>query len=165
MRYEVRTLRIFAIGLVGAVLALTVSFWAKWALLVAAGVPLLFLLVGQFLFPHSKRSIRLWMNSDIVGESTEMRLRLSGKEVTLDFFKRWHDFRIEICNVWLLAAIGLLSLAALAGAYTLSDLPLPGYSYEFIGGPRGSWSAIWLGDGSGKDGLCGRTELPWHPSG
>jgi hypothetical protein len=121
-------------GVVGLALALTLSLWAKWALFLAAGLPLVFLLIGQSFFPHSKRSIRLWMNPDVVSETDEVRLRLSGEEVTLDFFKRWHDFKVVECNVWLLITIGLLSLGALAGVYAVNDLPMPGYSYLYYGG-------------------------------
>jgi hypothetical protein len=105
---------------------------------VAAGLPLIFLVVGQFVFFRSRQSVRIWMNPNVVSTLDELKLRLSGKEVTLGYFKRWHDFRIEVCNVWLLVAIGLLSLGALAGVSTMHELPMPGFSILYFGG------SIWL---------------------
>lgn len=93
-----------------------------------------FLVVGQLFFPQSERSLRIWMNPEVIENAGELTLRLSGKEVSLAFFKRWYEFRIEVCNLWLLAVVGLLSLGALAGVSTMHDLPMPGYSYVYFGG-------------------------------
>jgi hypothetical protein len=133
-----RNLRIFAIGTAATVLAFTARFWAQYALFAAAGVPLAFLVYGQLFFPKSKRSLRLWMNPEVVGGLGGVNLRLSGKEVTLAFFKRWYEFKIEVFNVWLLAAIGLVSVGALAGVSTLHDLPMQGLSLVYFGG------SVWL---------------------
>jgi hypothetical protein len=121
-----RSLRIFAVGTAVVILAFTVRLWAKWGLLAVAALPLVFLVAGQFLFPRSKRSIRVWMNPEVVESLGEVRLRLSGKVVPLGFFKSWHDFRIEVCNFWLLTAIGLLSLGAIGEVWTMSEVPMPG---------------------------------------
>jgi hypothetical protein len=74
------------------------------------------------------------MNPDLLDDVSEVKLRLSGKEVTLDFFKRWYGFRVELRNLWLLALVGLLSLGASAGVSAMRDLPLPGYSYVYFAG-------------------------------
>jgi drug/metabolite transporter superfamily protein YnfA len=129
-----RNLRIFAIGTAATVLAFTARFWAKYALFIAAGLPLAFLVYGQLLVPQSKRSLRLWMNPEVVKDLGKLNLRLSGKDITLAFFKRWYEFKIEVFNVWLLAAIGLVSLGALAIVSTMNDLPMPGFSYVYFGG-------------------------------
>ena len=99
---------------------------------------MVFLIVGQFFLPQSKRSIRLWMNPDVIEDLGELTLRLSGKEVTLAFFKHWYRFRIEVCNLWLFVAIGLLSVGALAGVSTMHEPPMPGYSYVYYVG------SVWL---------------------
>jgi hypothetical protein len=128
----VRPLKIFGIGFVALILAFSVTLWAKWALFVAAGIPLLFLVAGQFFFPRAKRSLQLWMNPEIIEYHGDVRLRLSGREITLAFFKKWYEFRIEVRNLWLLMTVGLLSLGALAAVSTMPDLAPSDYGLLFF---------------------------------
>jgi hypothetical protein len=79
-----RSARIFAIGTVALLAALCIEFWAKWATLAVAVLPLLLLVTGQFFLPESKKCIRLWMNPDLLEHFAEISMRLSGREVTLD---------------------------------------------------------------------------------
>ena len=132
-----------------------------------------FLVVGQLFFPQSERSLRIWMNPEVIESAGELTLRLSGKEVSLAFFKRWYEFRIEVCNLWLLAVVGLLSLAALAGVSTMHDLPMPGYSYVYFGGSAWflvcylAWRWMWERRAMSESGISlgsfcvARTEKPF----
>lgn len=121
-----RSLRIFGIGSAVLILAFVAMSQAKWVLLAGAALPLALLVIGQFLFPRSTRGIQIWMNPEVVERFGEVKMRLSGKEVPLSFFKTWHEFRVEVTNFWLLTSIGLLSLGAIAGVSTISEFPMPG---------------------------------------
>ena len=110
---------------------LFVRLWARWALAAIAGLPLAFLLAGQFVFPNSKRALQVWMSPEIIDDLGEVSLRLSGKVLPFGYFKRWHEFNIEVNNLWLLLVIALLSLGGIAGALTLDDVPMPGGSLYY----------------------------------
>jgi len=142
----VRLLRVFGVGVAVLILAFMVRFWAKWALLAAAALPFVFLVVGQFLFPRSRRSIRIWMNPEVIERLGEVRLRLSGKVVPLGFFKSWHDFRIEPRNLWLLFAVAMLSLGAVAAVSTMPERPVLGYeafySFYFVYVVGSAWLLV-----------------------
>ena len=120
-----RAVRIFLIGLGGLCLAVLLRLWLKWAVLSAATLPLLLILVRQFYLPNSKRSVQLWMNPDLLEFTDELSLRLSGREVSLGFFKRWYEFEIEVCDHWLLSLVALASLGATAVVWITDDLPMP----------------------------------------
>lgn len=120
-----RAVRIFLIGLGGLCLAVLLRLWLKWAVLSAATLPLLLILVRQFYLSNSKRSVQLWMNPDLLEFTDELSLRLSGREVSLGFFKRWYEFEIEVCDHWLLSLVALASLGATAVVWITDDLPMP----------------------------------------
>jgi hypothetical protein len=121
------------VGVAVLVAVLFLQSWMKWVALAAAALPLALLAVGQFFLPRSGQKIRLWMNPDVLENLGDVTLRLSGKEVSLGFFKRWYEFKIETFNVWLLAILGLASLGAIAGVWTTQELPMPAY-YLYYGG-------------------------------
>lgn len=120
-----RTVRILLIGIAGLCAAVLLRFWLQWATLVITTVPFVFIVVGQFYLPHSKRSFRLWMNPDLLEQTEELSLRLSGKQVSLGFFKRWYEFEIEVRNRWLLAVLVFASLGAAAVVWKTDELPMP----------------------------------------
>jgi hypothetical protein len=132
-----RTARILLIGTAALIAALMVDFWAKWAALAIASLPLAFIIVGQFFLPRSRQSIRLWLNPELLKDFEELSLQLSGRKVTLDFFKRWHAFEIELHNLWLLMILALVSLGAMGIVWTLHELPIPS-AYWYYGG------SVWL---------------------
>jgi hypothetical protein len=86
-----------------------------------AAVPMLLLVIGQFVLPRSKRSIRVWFDPivlEIDGEFLSFKPgtpmgRLSGRDLVYSYFKQWHDFEIVTHRFLLLGAIGLASLAAM----------------------------------------------------
>lgn len=134
-----RAARIFLIGLTGLCFALLLRLWLKWAVLVLTTLPFVFILVGQFCLPKSKRSFQLWMNPAVLDLSDEVSLRLSGRDVSLGFFKRWYEFEIEVCNYWLLSLITVASLAAMGVIWTTDDLPMPNVLW---GGGVSAWFLV-----------------------
>jgi len=132
-----RAARIFLIGTAELFAFLLLRLWLKWVVFGVAALPLALILVGQFYLFRSKQSIRLWMNPDLLEHTAGLTLRLSGKSVSLDFFKRWYEFEIEARNLWLLGIIAVASLAATARAWMLGDLiadpPMPGTIWYYGG--------------------------------
>jgi hypothetical protein len=135
----VRTARIFLIGTAGLCAAVLLRFWLQWAVLAFTALPLAFIVVGQFYLPHSKQSIRVWMNPDLLEHMDALSLRLSGKEISLGFFKRWYEFEIEVHNRWLLAILAFASLGEMALIWKTNELPMPN-AYWGCGVP--SWSLV-----------------------
>ena len=127
------------IGVGGLCLVVILRFWLQWAALAIAGLPLAFIVVGQFYLPQSKRSIRLWMNPELLEHVEELSLRLSGKQVSLGFFKRWYEFEIEVRNRWLLALLVLASFGGAAVVWTTDELPMPN---AFWGWGVSGWSLV-----------------------
>lgn len=132
-----RTLRIFAVGTAAFVAFLLITLWVKWALLVIAALPIALIGIGQLLLPEPRRSFRVWMNPELLEHIEGMTLRLSGKDVDLGFFKRWYEFEIQVYNLWLLLMMALASLVALAWAWSLQDMPMPGGLSYYAG-------SVWL---------------------
>jgi hypothetical protein len=109
---------------------------------------MVFVIVGQFFLPRSRQSIQVWMDPELLDDLGEVSLRLTGKEISLGFFKRWYEFEIEPHNLWLLAIIGLASLLAAAAAWTVRDLPIPGSPWYYAGsawllGCYLAWRWLW----------------------
>ncbi len=117
---EMESVGIFVLGVVGLVAAFLIPPIQGYVLSVMAISPLALLVIGQFWLPRSKRDIQVWFNPiifELDGEliSPEPGIpfgRLSGKDLTYGLFKQWHEFEIVTYRFWLLAAIGLSSLAA-----------------------------------------------------
>jgi hypothetical protein len=142
-----RPILILVVGLVVTVLAFTIAWWAKWVALGVAALPLFLILWGQFRLPQARQSIWLWLNPEVAASIPEFSLRLNGREITLDFFKRWYEFEIEVRNWWLLGVIAISSLSAVALVWRLHELPIPGsiYYYACIAWiPSCSLAARWL---------------------
>ncbi len=156
-----RAVRIFLIGLTGLCVALLLRFWLKWAAFVVTTLPFLFILVGQFYLPKSKRSFQLWMNPALLAVTDDISLRLSGKDLSLGFFKRWYEFEIEVCNSWLLSLIAVASLAAMGVIWTTDDLPMPNVLW---GWGLSAWFLVsylawrWMSD---DDRVCSRYGSCW----
>jgi hypothetical protein len=53
-----RAVRILLIGLAGLRPAVLLKFWLKWAVIAVTTLPFLFILIGQFYLPQSKRSFQ-----------------------------------------------------------------------------------------------------------
>jgi len=136
-----RAARIFLIGTAELFAFLLLRLWLKWVVFGVAALPLALILVGQFYLFRSKQGIRLWMNPDLLEHASGFTLRVSGKSVSLDLFKRWYDIEIEARNLWLLGIIAVASLAATARGWMLgdliADLPMPGSIWYYMG-------AAWL---------------------
>lgn len=124
-----RSLKIFAVGLVGLITLFAAQIFYGYFLVVAALCPLVFLIVGQFYLPRSRRSIQVWLspvvltvNGEPVSAVPGMPLgRLSGKEIIYRPFKQRHDFEIVPYRFWLLLVIGLISLGAATVAWWGKD--------------------------------------------
>jgi hypothetical protein len=84
-------------------------------------VPFLFVLAGQLILPHARRTIHVWFNPIVLGKDGEFYSvepgvpvgRLSGKVLVYSHFRQWHDFRIETHRFFLLGAVGTGSLAGM----------------------------------------------------
>lgn len=134
-----RIVRIFLIGVAGLFVAIALRFWLKYAMVIVAGLPLLMIIAGQLYLPESKRSIRLWMNPNLLPYTDQVSLRLSGKPLSLGYFKQWHDFQIEVCHRWLLAILILASFAGILVIWETDDLPMPNV---FWGWGTGAWFLV-----------------------
>jgi hypothetical protein len=53
------------------------------------------------------------MDPGLEQDADPATLRVSGKELTFGFFKRWHEFEVEPANLWLLAIVAGVPAAAL----------------------------------------------------
>ena len=134
-----RTVRIFLVGTVALITALLIDLWARWAALAIAFLPFAFIATGQFFLPRSKQSIRLWLDPCVLEDLNGLSLKLSGRQITLDFFKRWYDFEIQPHNLWLLAGLALLSLGTSAMIWATHELPMPS-AYLYYAGS--TWSLV-----------------------
>jgi hypothetical protein len=137
---EMRSVRIFVLGVVGFVAAFLIPAIQGYLLSIMAISPLILLGVGQFWLPRSKRNIQVWFNPIIVeadGEVFSPELgtslaRLSGKNLTYSLFKQWHEFEIVTHRFWLLAAIGLSSLAAVWFVSLIKGSLFLGFGYYYV---------------------------------
>jgi hypothetical protein len=124
-----RSVKIFVLGIIGLAAAFLLPAVQNYVLTAMALCPLVLLLAGQFYLPRAKRTIQVWFNPIVIEYEGELispvegmpLARLSGKELTFSFFKQWHDFKIITHRFWLLAGIGLSSLAAAGLAWELQD--------------------------------------------
>jgi hypothetical protein len=128
-----RTVRIFLLGIAVLGGALLLRFWLKWAILAVAAVPLVLLITGQFFLPRPKQHIRLWADPALLAGTDKITLRLSGKSLSLGFFKSWHEFDIETCNLWLLTIVAMASLGAVTGIGMTEELPMPATYLYYVG--------------------------------
>jgi hypothetical protein len=118
---EMRSVGILVLGVVALTLAVVVPPAQPYILAAMAVIPLGVLAVGQVILPRSKRSIRVWFNpifvemdDDLIPLSQGTAIgRLSGRNLAHSYFKQWHDFEIIAHRFWLLAGIGLISLAGI----------------------------------------------------
>src|SRR5262245_35868517 len=119
---EMRPVGILALAGVVLSLALLIPPAQKQILVAMSVIPLLLLIIGQFILPRSRRSIRVWFNPIVLEIGDELiplfdegapMGRLSGRDLIYSSFKQWHDFEIVAHRFWLVAAIGLLSLGAI----------------------------------------------------
>jgi hypothetical protein len=137
---EMRSVRIFVLGVVGLVAAFLIPAIQSYLLSVMAVTPLVLLAVGQFWLPRSKRIIQVWFNPVILELDGELFSsepgtplgRLSGKNLKYSFFKQWHEFEIVTHRFWLLAAIGLTSLAAVWLVSLIKASLFLGFSYYYV---------------------------------
>jgi hypothetical protein len=135
-----RSVRIFALGVVGLVAAFLIPAIQGYLLSVMAISPLVLLAVGQFWLPRSKRVIQVWFNPiifELEGELFSLEPgtrvgRLSGKNLTYSLFKQWHEFEIVTHRFWLLAGIGLSSLAAVWLISLIKDSLFLGFGYFYV---------------------------------
>ncbi|HEY2499783.1 MAG TPA: hypothetical protein VGK24_22200 [Candidatus Angelobacter sp.] len=135
-----RSVKIFALGIVGLAAAFLLPAIQSYLLLMMAISPLVLLVLGQFWLPRSKRIIQVWINPlvfEMDGEiiSAEPGTpfgRLSGKDLAYSFFKQWHEFEIITHRHWLLAAVGFSSLAAVWLAWSVKDSLFAGISYFYM---------------------------------
>ncbi len=149
---------ILLIGLLVTIAAFTIEWWAKWVALGVAALPLFLIILGQFRLPKSRQSIRLWLNPEVAENIPELTLRLNGREITFDYFKRWYEFEIAVRKWWLLGLIAISSMSAVALVWRLRELPIPGsfYYYACVAWiPFCSLAARWLKERS----VMGRCEL------
>ena len=137
---EMRSVRIFVLGVVGLVAAFLIPAIQGYLLSVMAITPLVLLVAGQFWLPRSKRDIQVWFNPIIVEFDGEVFSpepgtplgRLSGKNLTYSLFKQWHEFEIVTHRFWLLAAIGLSSLAAVWLVTLIKADLFLGFGYFYV---------------------------------
>jgi hypothetical protein len=114
-----RSLRIFAVGVIGLVLTFLFVAYGSYVVLGMALLPLVLLAVGQLLLLQRRRTIQVWFDPNALELDDELISiqpgtpcgRLSGKDLAYSFFRQSHDFEIVTHRFFLLAAIGLLSLA------------------------------------------------------
>jgi hypothetical protein len=135
-----RSVRIFVLGVVGLVAAFLIPAIQGYVLSVMAISPLGLLVIGQFWLPRSKRVIQVWFNPVILELDGELISpepgtpfgRLSGKNLTYSLFKQRHEFEIVTHRFWLLAAIGLGSLAAVWLVSLINASLFLGFGYFYI---------------------------------
>ena len=135
-----RSVRIFVLGIVGLVAAFLIPAIQGYLLSVMAISPLVLLAVGQFWLPRSKRVIQVWFYPIILeldGELISLEPgtpsgRLSGKNLTYSLFKQWHEFEIVTHRFWLLAGIGLSSLAAVWLVSLIKESLFLGFGYYYV---------------------------------
>jgi hypothetical protein len=138
-----RSVRIFVLGLVGLVAAFLIPPIQSYVLSVMAISPLGLIVIGQFWLPRAKRVIQVWFNPVILKFDEELISpepgtpfgRLSGKNLTYSFFRQWHEFEIVTHRFWLLAAIGLSSLAAVWLVSLINASLTLAFSYYYISLP------------------------------
>jgi hypothetical protein len=141
---ELRTIRIYAFGALGLVVAFSFSFLESYLLLTMAVTPLLLLIVGQCYLPRSNRSIQLWFNpleidgDPILHEPGEPLARLSGKVISYSYFKKTHDFEIVTHRFWLLGLVGFFSFGSIWYVFASWDVLFKGFLYFYAAG------TIWM---------------------
>lgn len=137
---ELRTIRIFAFGALGLVVAFSFSFIESYLLIAIAATPLVLLIAGQFYLPRSQRSIQVWFNPVVIDgeiispEAGQPFARLNGKVISYSHFRKSHDFEIVTHRFWLLGLIGLFSLGSLWYVSLSWDVLFKGFAYFYLGG-------------------------------
>jgi len=139
---EMRSVKILVLGIAGLAAAFLIPAIQGYLLSVMAISPLILLVAGQFWLPRSKRIIQVWFNPIIFELDGELISaepgtplgRLSGRDLVYGFFKQWHEFEIVTHRYWLLAGIGLSSLAAVWFAMSVKDGLFAGIGYYYVTG-------------------------------
>ncbi len=135
-----RSVRVFVLGVVGLVAAFLIPAVQGYLLSAMAISPLVLLVVGQFWLPYSKRIIQVWFNPIVLELDAELISpepgtpfgRLNGKNLTYSLFKQWHEFEIVTHRFWLLAGIGLSSLAAVWLISLIKESLSLGFGYYYV---------------------------------
>lgn len=141
-----RSVRIFALGIIGLAAAFLLPFVQNYVLFAMAISPLVLLVIGQFWLPRSKRIIQVWFNPIVIecdGEVISLEPgtpigRLSGKALAYSFFKQWHEFEIVTHRFFLLAGIGLISLGAVWLVWWVKDSLFEGIGFFYV------TSSVWM---------------------
>jgi hypothetical protein len=139
---EMRSVKILVLGIAGLAAAFLIPAIQGYLLSVMAISPLILLVAGQFWLPRSKRIIQVWFNPIIFELDGELISaepgtplgRLSGRDLVYGFFKQWHEFEIVTHRYWLLAGMGLSSLAAVWFAMSVKDGLFAGIGYYYVTG-------------------------------
>lgn len=137
---EFRTIRIFAFGALGLIVAFSFSFLESYILLAMAVTPLLLLIVGQFYLPRSNRTIQLWFSlpeiesEPIFQEAGAPVARLNGKTISYSPFKKTHDFEIVTHRFWLLGLVGFFSFASIWYVFASWGIMFKGFFYFYLAG-------------------------------
>jgi hypothetical protein len=137
---EMRSVKILALGILGLAIAFLLPSVQNYVLFGLALVPFVLLVAGQMVLPRSKRIIRVWFDPiilkihgiSIAVEPGTPAGRLSGRDMVYGYFKQWHEFEIVTHRFLVLAAIGLLSLGAMALAWRVQDSFITGASLYYL---------------------------------
>src|SRR4051812_2393430 len=137
-----RSVKVFALGIVGLAAAFLLPAFQSYLLFMMAISPLILLVLGQFWLPRSKRTIQVWFSPIIFEMDGELISaepgtppgRLSGKDMAYSFFKQWHEFEIITHRHWLLSAVGFSSLVAAWVAWSIKDSLFAGIGYFYVVG-------------------------------
>jgi len=137
-----RSVRIFALGVIGLCAAFLIQGVQSYVLAAMALCPLVLLVVGQFYLPRSKRTIHVWFNpivieyeGELISPEQGMPLgRLSGKDLFYGSFRQWHEFEIVTHRFILLSGIGLISLGAVWLTWKIKDSLFGGIGYFYAMG-------------------------------
>jgi hypothetical protein len=137
-----RSVRIFALGVIGLCAAFLIQGVQSYVLAAMALCPPVLLVVGQFYLPRSKRTIHVWFNpivieyeGELISPEQGMPLgRLSGKDLFYGSFRQWHEFEIVTHRFILLSGIGLISLGAVWLTWKIKDSLFGGIGYFYAMG-------------------------------
>jgi hypothetical protein len=114
--------RVLVLGFFGLLFVFTSSFYLRWALFAYALVPILLLIAGQVIVPTRKYQVQVWMDSDSAPGIEVVPTRICGRDISIGYFKKWHEFQIDCKNFLLLTTVGLISLGSAYGIYDGWDL-------------------------------------------
>jgi hypothetical protein len=104
-----------------------------------AACPLVLLVLGYFILPPAKRTLRVWFDPAVLKVEGEQLPpepgrsagRLGGRFLTYRYFKQWHEFRIVIIRSYLLVLSGLIAAGLLWFGWWVRDLPPTGDNHLF----------------------------------